>query len=551
MPTCSQAKILTNLESGIQKRLFKLSSDNKESTTELHSSRPLNTYSNEYFFNKCQSNNEPGGLFEFDSNTKSYEQHKPFQVISKKLNKLENSSLKYLDTCLKQEHGSTTNIYTNFADTRKHKTFADNSSFSKSHSHLNNLHNSYRGGRTTRRISVEELPVNHFELTSKRPLPKINNGSSRVPANFLYNSAYRTSQILTVNQLKINNLRASLDLKETGSDGEQEDISGCSDVSDKSSVYKSHGKNLDNAAGTTILNPHPSTFHTQMPKIVLDIDADYEPTDEEHILNSKSSNTFKSLKHNCSSSGALSAADVAVNAKRLLALASIRPSLTFHKSMTAEEIMVLKKYYEILKPKVHNAADSNEKLMDEDAPPPLTYDTAKINFSTLKNLKQFIEVHKPLIENGEATIEYDAASNNNPAASSGFVLKNNASESVIRFPSQLNDAFFALSLVVNNDKEATRIGEANLYRVLNWNDTSSFVPCGKKSTNKKTSLQSSSITSSSSSSSSASSATSVSSGSELNFDYIRNLSSLVGSVVPPKLTKQLKNNALDVRWVLA
>ena len=77
--------------------------------------------------------------------------------------------------------------------------------------------------------------------------------------------------------------------------------------------------------------------------------------------------------------------------------------------MTAEMIMVLKKYYEILMPKVHNVAYSNEKQMDEDEPHPLTYDTAKINFSTLKNLK-------PLIENSEATIEYDAVVNKNPIA---------------------------------------------------------------------------------------------------------------------------------------
>ena len=54
--------------------------------------------------------------------------------------------------------------------------------------------------------------------------------------------------------------------------------------------------------------------------------------------------------------------------------------------------------------------------MDEDEPHPLTYDTAKINFSTLKNLKQFIGIHKPLIENSEATIEHDAVVNKNPIA---------------------------------------------------------------------------------------------------------------------------------------
>ncbi len=46
-------------------------------------------------------------------------------------------------------------------------------------------------------------------------------------------------------------------------------------------------------------------------------------------------------------------------AKRLLALASIRPSKTFHKTMTQEEIEVLRKYYDIIKPKVSLTASSS------------------------------------------------------------------------------------------------------------------------------------------------------------------------------------------------
>ena len=77
------------------------------------------------------------------------------------------------------------------------------------------------------------------------------------------------------------------------------------------------------------------------------------------ILNFKSTNTFRSLRldsqRECQS----------LNAKRLLALASIRPSATFHKQMTPDEILILKKYYEILKPKapaVQESAKDGEPL---------------------------------------------------------------------------------------------------------------------------------------------------------------------------------------------
>lgn len=163
--------------------------------------------------------------------------------------------------------------------------------------------------------------------------------------------------------------------------------------------------------------------------------------------------------------------DNPMNAKRLLALASIRPSVTFHKTMTAEEILVLKKYYEILKPKIPHHVDEVKEVGQPH--PTLMYDTAKIKFGNLQNLKNFLETHKKAIECGDELIEYDV---NNEGAPSGFVLRNaHDNESVTKFPSEINDAFFAFTCINETaDKIETKLGEANLFRVLNWNDTAAL-----------------------------------------------------------------------------
>lgn len=219
----------------------------------------------------------------------------------------------------------------------------------------------------------------------------------------------------------------------------------------------------------SLLNQNQNILSTQFPKIALEvesIDDDAQNLDEhaKDFLNSKSNNTFKSMikldaKREIHS----------LNAKRLLALASIRPSATFHKTMTPEEIFVLKKYYEILKPKIPQHPEVCE---EPEAQPTLIYDTTKINYSSLRNLKTFIDSHKKEIDSGNTIIEYDV---NNDGAPAGFVLKKQSDESVTKFPAEINDAFLALSVMnETSDKAETKLGEANLYRVLNWNDTSAL-----------------------------------------------------------------------------
>jgi hypothetical protein len=160
-------------------------------------------------------------------------------------------------------------------------------------------------------------------------------------------------------------------------------------------------------------------------------------------------------------------------AKRLLAIASIRPSKTFHKLMTEEEIDMLKKYYESIKPKGSNAqqlnganlTDYSAQMKNAEYYPPITYESSKVSLTSLKSLKSFIDTYKKEIDSGRYTVDYDTE--NDPK---GFVLKDQNDQSVIKFPNDVNDSMFALA-ITNSDREKQRLSEANLYRIVNWNDT--------------------------------------------------------------------------------
>ena len=284
-------------------------------------------------------------------------------------------------------------------------------------------------------------------------------------------------------------------------------------------------------------------------------------------------------------------------AKRLLALASIRPSKTFHKTMTQEEIQVLRKYYDIIKPKVmmsNNAQTQQQQqhlnqlseLEKEYASQaPIIYDTTKVNLLSLHNLKNFIETYKKDIESGMYVIDYDSLSD-----PKGFVLKptinngntdstnNNSNLSTIKFPNELNDTFFALAVVTGNssgsqsssspigsaslssinavDKESSvRLGEANLFRIVNWNDTTMTNTNIKtrKSSNVNINVNNNLFSTSTVSSSSSSNQLNVNNNnisptsSTLSFEYIKSLSSLVNSILEPKLLTKLSYTGVDIR----
>ena len=98
--------------------------------------------------------------------------------------------------------------------------------------------------------------------------------------------------------------------------------------------------------------------------------------------------------------------------------------------MTQEEIEVLRKYYDIIKPKVSsssannlNGASShlnqlNELEKEYASQAPIVYDTTKVNLVSLHNLKHFIDTYKKDIDSGMYVIDYDSLSD-----PKGFVLK--------------------------------------------------------------------------------------------------------------------------------
>lgn len=288
-------------------------------------------------------------------------------------------------------------------------------------------------------------------------------------------------------------------------------------------------------------------------------------------------------------------------AKRLLALASIRPSKTFHKSMTDEEIEVLKKYYELMKPKgsmmssssAAAAAEAAERAKYQNSPP-VVYNTSKLNSSTLINLRTLLEHYKKDLDSGEYMLEFDQSSEESTGR---FVLKStsrsmetgspskeetstalNESPIMIRFPDELNDALVAFA-ISTGDRENRTLGEANLFRIINWNDASTFTSpaaarlnaaAADKSKKSKTSDEKQQQQQQSSSSSilpnilltgnqqstssplpnSSSSSSSSPNSSTLSFEYIRNLSSLINSILEPRIVKQLTYTGVDVGYVL-
>ncbi len=102
----------------------------------------------------------------------------------------------------------------------------------------------------------------------------------------------------------------------------------------------------------------------------------------------------------------------------------------------------------------------------------MAYDTAKISLPSLRALKCFLDAHRRTIEEGASVIEYDG-----DAMPAGFILRAVGTEAVTKFPPETKDAFFALAVMSDaSDKTAaaSRLAEANLFRILNWNDTSAL-----------------------------------------------------------------------------
>ena len=343
-------------------------------------------------------------------------------------------------------------------------------------------------------------------------------------------------------------------------------------------------------------------YFTTFPKIALQVDHNSLPFQSNNLIHKESKLTTSSVTNTHNGELLIENDDMMTNedclnmerrisinqAKRLLALASIRPSKTFHKTMTQEEIEVLRKYYDIIKPKVSLASSNNangggssqtnqqsELEKEYASQPPIVYDTTKVNLISLHNLKHFIETYKKDIDSGMYTIDYDSLSD-----PKGFVLKPNqqmnSTLNTIKFPNELNDTFFALAVVTGAsstqsssspigsaslasiEKESSiRLGEANLYRIVNWNDTAvsslnhnktKLSPIKRKSSNdEQHQQQNTKSLFSSASSSNYSQSLSSPTSSTLSFEYIKSLSSLVNSILEPKLLNKLSYTGVDIR----
>lgn len=230
------------------------------------------------------------------------------------------------------------------------------------------------------------------------------------------------------------------------------------------------------------------------------------------------------------------------NTKRLLALASIRPSKTFHKEITTEEAEILKKYYEIIKPRVSFGSNDNQIERDTNVADsqhnqiPILYDLAKINLENYKNLEQFLNDNKEKLINGEYTIAY------NPPGHSGFVLEHKLKDKILKFPSNTHDIFVALILAKNSNKNV-RLNEANILRSLSWNDKDTIL-----SFSNKTSISSSPLKNNLKNKKlSIDGITQSLSFSDVSLESVRSLSSLVASIASPQLVKTVFDNSIDLR----
>ena len=240
-----------------------------------------------------------------------------------------------------------------------------------------------------------------------------------------------------------------------------------------------------------------------------------------------------------------------------------------------------------MKPKASNgstsssAAEAAEREKYQNSPP-IVYNTAKINSLTLINLKNLLEQYKKELDSGVYSLEFDQTSEESmrEGTTGRFVLKRTPSPptttssptdstaDMIRFPDDLNDALVAFA-VNTGDRESRTLGEANLFRIINWNDTSTVTAATNqvksaaaaaaakrdkltstsdepKSTNAKSATSSQTTAAVNLQSNSSSSSSTSPNSSTLSFEYIRNLSSLINSILEPKIVKQLTYTGVDV-----
>lgn len=231
-----------------------------------------------------------------------------------------------------------------------------------------------------------------------------------------------------------------------------------------------------------------------------------------------------------------------INAKRLLAIASIRPSKTFHKEITPEESNLLKKYYEILRPRFRRSSNSDIEsntqpvLMQTkaDSQVPILFESSKLNVESMRSLEVFLSEHKEAISSGKFVIEFDTSGFHNC-----FVLKNKENNSVVRLPENTHDTFVALAMS-RNSKKNSNLSEEQILKSINWNDSSAVFNSKTNANSKPPKYQSGKILSLRSNDRFSCSSSSI------TLDSIRSLSSIVSSIVEPNLLTRMVENTVDL-----
>lgn len=475
MPTCSQAKIITNLESDIHKKLFKISQVSEPNLAEY--SKDDIEISKITALNPTQRNTQANFVRKSNSLRK-------FRTIN------------------------------DFKMLKEHQNMINSQVFS------NSVLNCQSNGRNYIDLSLE---LKKLTFVDRR---------ESVPVNFMYNSHYRGRNSLTINQMKNIPLKQEIN-KPLSSDGEESEITSSSSrtaTSEQSSMSS-------------------SDFMTSSQNKRHSIDSNALVESRRNSINEDLGNLkrrgslcqrgqlsyFPKLALEFESTKSEKEKQISLSqAKRLLALASIRPSKTFHKSMTEKEIEILKKYYDSIKPRVSISNQLNQNELNNlklENSPPLVYNTAKVNSTSLESVRSFLSTYQKDLESGIYKLDYDGT--NDPKC---FVLKNKLDESVLKFPEELNDTFFALA-ATTTDRERQNIGEANLFRIVNWNDTcvSSIENVNKKAPKQNLTNQNNIDLLKASPTSST-----------ISFEHIKNLTNIVSNVIEPKFLDHLTIKGVDV-----
>lgn len=628
MPTCSQAKIITNLETDIQKRFFALSrggpqpqnGENSSSSSQQQQQQNNNDNENN-FYDALQSLNLNNN--EKDNFKTTYQTlHRSYANSNNKTSprNLNNRKLAALKTNSKQNH--------QVNDHQNSKSSSRRISLDNELTGLSNclIQNDQAPSSSSSQI-LHKIPItfDNFSFTTNNSTITNNNSQFILNKNEQrqQHQQYHTSLYRNGGQMRNNFTIKGINTKNNfgGSDGEDvlsdEQLSGRSADQDQDQdsprqVLNNTVRQQQNPA-QLMLHPRRSIDFTSILPLARStkrnsFDYDIISNKKENLQSETRRNSLGTTLPSLTTSSSqfnnpttsmsqlvrqqqqqqtedesnepdLERRQISLNqAKRLLALASIRPSKTFHKTMTQEEIDVLRKYYDIIKPKV--TTNNNNNLTDQvsaqtlaqielekgyASQAPNVYDTTKVNMLSLHNLKQFIDKYKQDIEAGLYVIDYDSLSD-----PKGFILKpqdNEQQQMTIKFPNELNDTFFALAAVTaattqptttttressswsigsnslsSVEKECSiRLGEANLFRIVNWNDTTSSQTANVVVKSKSKSKLSPFAFASSSSSSNSSPTSST-----LSFDYIKNMSSLVSSILEPKLLTKLSYTGVDI-----